>query len=285
MPRGRWKWQSTCSMLQCYSQRLLRMTDKYILHHRQKFFRHVPIPSGQTLQRSSSVRLCKHVTDSLTCTAAGFVLQMNIDCVVVVVVHVATGAFVELLSSQGHFGNHLKGRLHVDGVFGAGFENRIAQASQSVVCDVHQLLRQGRDFLAFVHVDLVSYYDEREVSWVQHVGSDKKLVLPRSQVVQGFLVGHVIAQHTAVGASVERHTQTSEPLLARRVPYLQGHSFVIDGQVFGQKIGANGGFVSVGKLIVDKSSHERGFAHARVAQNDHFQQCFLTSRHVGMCIF
>lgn len=76
----------------------------------------------------------------LACTAAVVVFQMNVDGVVVIVVHVVSTGSVQFLLLQRHSGDILECSLDINGVLGTGLEERVVQATQLIIGDVKQLL-------------------------------------------------------------------------------------------------------------------------------------------------
>ena len=72
-----------------------------------------------------------------------------------------------------------------------------------------------------VQVNLVANDNKREVLRVTWAGLDKKLVPPAIKCPEGIGHGDVEDKNTAVCPTVERYTQTLEPLLACGVPYLR----------------------------------------------------------------
>ena len=70
-------------------------------------------------------------------------------------------------------------------------------------------------------VDLVAKDDKGEVLGVPGAGLYEELVSPTVQCLERVGVCHVKHEDTAVGTAIERHAQTLEPLLARRVPDLE----------------------------------------------------------------
>lgn len=80
---------------------------------------------------------------------------------------------------------------------------------------------------------------------------DQELVSPRVEGVKGLGVVDIIDEDAAICASVERDAEGLETFLAGRVPQLHSHEAIVDEDFFGEKVGADGGFVGLGELLVD----------------------------------
>lgn len=114
---------------------------------------------------------------------------------------------------------------------------------------------------------------EWEVLGVPRRGLDQELVTPAVESVEALGVVDVEDQNTAVGTSVECHAQRLEALLTGRVPqlrsvsswhgllvrgcgrvgrhYLHGDLPVVDQDLTGQEVGADGGLVARAELLID----------------------------------
>lgn len=61
--------------------------------------------------------------------------------------------------------------------------------------------------------------------------------------------------------------------------YLHCDHTIVDDHLFGEEIGTDRRLVLVGEALVHVLVHQRRFADAAVAQNDHLQEDFLARRH------
>ena len=121
-------------------------------------------------------------------------------------------------------------------------------------------------------VDLVAHDDEGEVVRVPRVGLRQELVAPGIQLLKRLFRRDVVHQHARVGAAVEGNTQGLKPFLARRVPNLQRHQFVVNHHFLRQKIRTNRRLVLVAETFVAVLIHQRRFTHAAVAQYDELEK-------------
>ena len=80
---------------------------------------------------------------------------------------------------------------------------------------------------------------------------NEELVAPGIERLEGLGAVDVVDENAAVGASVEGDAERLESFLARSVPELEGDDAVVDGDFFGEEIGADGGFVGGGEFLVD----------------------------------
>lgn len=111
------------------------------------------------------------------------------------------------------------------------------------------LLADGSAILA--HVDLVAQDHEGEGVRVARAGLDEELVAPRVEGFEGFGAVDVVDEDAAVGAPVEGYAEGLKAFLSCGVPELERDDAVVDGHFFRQEVGADGGFVGGGELLVD----------------------------------
>lgn len=105
--------------------------------------------------------------------------------------------------------------------------------------------------LTLLHIHLVTQDHERKGFGVHRTRLDQELVSPRVEGVEGLGVVDIIDEDAAICASVERDAEGLETFLAGRVPQLHGHEAIVDEDFFGEEVGADGGFVGLGELLVD----------------------------------
>lgn len=110
--------------------------------------------------------------------------------------------------------NCLKGLLHVDRFFSAGFKIR------DVVLALTPGLCSFSRHLSVLQVDLVAQNHKREVFGVSGTGLDQELVAPGVECFESVGCSHVKHQDAAVGAAIESYTERLEPLLPSCVPNL-----------------------------------------------------------------
>ena len=70
-------------------------------------------------------------------------------------------------------------------------------------------------------VDFVAEDDKWEVFWVSRAGLDEELVPPTVECLERVGVCYIKHKYTAVGATIECHPQTLEPLLTCCIPDLE----------------------------------------------------------------
>ena len=87
---------------------------------------------------------------------------------------------------------------------------------------------------------------------------DQEFVAPGIEGFEGFRAVDVVDEYAAIGASVEGDAEGLEAFLAGCVPELEGYDAVVNGDFFGQEVGANGCFVGCGEFLVDLCSDVRG---------------------------
>jgi len=113
-------------------------------------------------------------------------------------------------------------------------------------------------------------------------------------VVEGPFVAHVVDECDGIGTSVECHAEALEAFLTGRVPYLEGDVAdgaglgVGDGDVFGEEVGSDCGFVLAGEFVGVVAVHEGCFTDTYI----YFVLCcilcvYMGSRWVyfGFCVF
>jgi hypothetical protein len=128
--------------------------------------------------------------------------------------------------------------------------------------------------LALLHVNLVAEDNKGEVIRVARRGLDQELVSPAVQRIETLGVVHVVDKDAAVGASVEGDAERLEAFLAGGVPklecvsapffmcpcprlyhhhsaYLHRHLPIIDNDLPGEEVCANGRLVACAELLVD----------------------------------
>lgn len=114
--------------------------------------------------------------------------------------------------------------------------------------------------IAAINVDLVSKNDKWEVIGVVWASLDEEFVSPVFKVVKGFRGVDVIDEDAAVCSSVEGYAEALEAFLAGCVPDLHCDEAVVDLDLLGEEVGANGGFVLTAELLVNELVHEGGLA-------------------------
>lgn len=112
--------------------------------------------------------------------------------------------------------NHFEGLLDIDGLLGTCLE--VGDAALGLA-EGHGPLGAD-DTLRLLDIDLVAQHHERKRVGVPGGCLNEELVAPRIEGVEGFGVVDVEDEHTAVGTTVEGHTEGLEALLAGGVPEL-----------------------------------------------------------------
>ena len=119
---------------------------------------------------------------------------------------------------------------------------------------------------AVLEVELVADDDEREVLGVARTRLDEELVAPRVERLERVGRRHVVDEHAAVGAAVERDAQRLKTLLARRVPDLHRHQPVAHLHLLRQEVRADRRLVLAAEPAVHVLVHERRLAHTTCAR-------------------
>jgi hypothetical protein len=88
------------------------------------------------------------------------------------------------------------------------------------------------------------------------------------RTVETPLVRHIIHQQDAHGAAVIRRRDGAEPLLPRRVPYLQLHALAVELDGADLEVDADGGDEGRGERVFAEAQQAARFAHARVADEE-----------------
>ena len=114
--------------------------------------------------------------------------------------------------------------------------------------------------IAAINVDLVSEDDEWEVVRVVGASLDEEFISPVFKVVEGFRGVDIVDEDAAVCSSVEGYAEALEAFLACCVPDLHCDEAVVDLDLLGEEVGANGGFVLTAELLVNELVHEGGLA-------------------------
>jgi hypothetical protein len=139
---------------------------------------------------------------------------------------------------------------------------------------VAPLLRALYRYRSIVQVDFVAKDNEWKVFWVSGRSLDEEFVSP---AVEGFEGGghcDVETEYAAVCASIKRHAQTLKALLTGSVPDLHGDEPVVNHDFFCEEVGADGRFVLVAEFLINILVHQRRFPHARIPQDNDFEQNF-----------
>lgn len=184
-----------------------------------------------------------------------------------------TSVVVVLL--EGVLGDGLEGLLDIDGLLGRGLEEgdvalRVAPGLEAL----------GGDDALVLEIDLVADDDEGEVVGVVGGRLDEELISPAVEVLKGLGDVHVEHKDAAVSAAVEGDAETLETLLAGSIPDLHGDDAVVDHDLLCEEIGADGGLVLVGELLVHVLVHERSLADTTVAEDDNLQENLSSGRHL-----
>mmetsp|Transcript_45379 Transcript_45379/g.52199 ORF Transcript_45379/g.52199 Transcript_45379/m.52199 type:complete len:234 (-) Transcript_45379:88-789(-) len=125
-------------------------------------------------------------------------------------------------------------------------------------------------------IALVTQNNEREVFGILGLSLSQELFSPAFQILKGLAVGDVVNQDTAIGATVESNTQTLESFLAGSIPDLKSNHFVVNHDIFSQKIGSNSSFILLTETVVDELVHQRSLSDSTVSQDDNFEQVLLS---------
>lgn len=209
---------------------------------------------------------CEWSRDSAAARTLGLLLLLQIH-------HVGVDEVIgSVVQSQDAAYCFLKSGCHVGSIFSASLKVGTAAVVAAPP------LRVLRRHLPVGHVHLVTQHHEREVVRVFDVSVICELLLPVSQVAKALPVVQAEGEQAAVGAAVERRAEAAEALLTRRVPDLQRDLLAVHLQLLVEELHADG-VEEVGvEFVGDVSVHERGLAHAAVAQKDDLHEGGLGHR-------
>ena len=85
---------------------------------------------------------------------------------------------------------------------------------------------EGGEYHSFIllDIDLIAHTNKGKILWIPRTSLDQKLVFPIIQVLERFLIIHVVDKDTAICSAIECHAQGLEAFLARRIPQLPSTS-------------------------------------------------------------
>jgi hypothetical protein len=97
-------------------------------------------------------------------------------------------------------------------------------------------------------------------------------VKPVLDVLEAFVVRHVVHHHDALRAPVVAARDGAEALLPRCVPHLQLHKLAIDTDRAVEVVDADSAQVDLLVLILRQAQQQARLAHARVADHENLEQ-------------
>lgn len=98
---------------------------------------------------------------------------------------------------------------------------------------------------------------------------------PSRHVLVGAVLADVVDEQSAHGAAIVGGGDGAVALLARRVPDLGLDGLGVDGDAAGRELDADGGFAVEVEFVAREAREQVGFADARVADEDDFEEVLL----------
>ena len=111
------------------------------------------------------------------------------------------------------------------------------------------------------HITFIAQDNEMEVVFGRQIRFGDELVPPFYYFLKGLSIGHIKDQETAIASLVENVEQSSELLLASRVPYRITILTVIDDQLVRKLVSTDSDSVLALELLIHMPVHNGRLAH------------------------